>query len=244
MNATHQPEILHTIRLGPLIVSTEGCTITAEDNETRVSPRSMDVLCYLIEHSERVISAEELLERFWSSIASDHAVHKAIAELRAAMGDSVRQQRHIKTVPRRGYKLLTPVLADVPEEPPATISVATALRQRFAWLNWRVAILCCTASLMLAGLGASAERLRGTNSSGLVLDMAPLCVDSIDADGNRYLLVVSLIQTNDGIHGHSERFHLQRSEALGDVLDTQGVMPCDITRILAAHASRRVEGGG
>ena len=241
MSTMHQPEIQHTIKLGPLVVFREDCTITAENKEIRVSPRSMDVLCYLIEHHERVISAEELLERFWSSIASDHSVHKAIAELRAAMGDSVRQQRYIKTVPRRGYKLLTPVLADDPEQPPPG---ATTPPQRLAWLDWRVAILCCTAIVILAGLGSFIERLHGTDSSGLVLDMAPLCVDSIDTNGKRYLLVVSLIQTHDGVREHPGRFHLQRSEALTDVLNSQDVMPCDITRVLAARAPRQVEGGG
>src|SRR5690606_33145746 len=94
------------IRIDSLEISRDNCTITAGDHEIKVSPRSMDVLVYLVEHHGRVVSPEELLDQFWSSLASDHAVHKAIAELRAAMGDSVRQQRYIKTVPKRGYKLL------------------------------------------------------------------------------------------------------------------------------------------
>ncbi|MFM1896445.1 MAG: hypothetical protein RLZZ385_1519 [Pseudomonadota bacterium] len=110
---------LDTFQLGPLTVDRDGGFICGESGDIKVSPRSMEVLVYLADNRERVISAEELLARFWTPLASDHAIHKAIAELRAAMGDNVRKQQFIRTVPKRGYKLLVAPPDDDPQERPA-----------------------------------------------------------------------------------------------------------------------------
>lgn len=92
--------------LGPFEIASDMCTISKGGEEVKVTPKNMDVLIYLAENADRVISAAELLDNFWSPVTSDHAVHKAIADLRHAMGDSVRCQNYIKTLPKRGYKLL------------------------------------------------------------------------------------------------------------------------------------------
>jgi DNA-binding winged helix-turn-helix (wHTH) protein/TolB-like protein len=86
-------------------------TCTLENSKTgasiKLSPRTMDVLKYLIEAQGKVVSSTELLDRFWSrSISSDHAVHNAIAELRSALGDRASNPRYIKTYPKRGYALI------------------------------------------------------------------------------------------------------------------------------------------
>src|SRR5690606_9666962 len=75
--------------------------------ETRITPRSMDVLNYLAENAGTVISPDELLGRFWpGSVSSDHAVHKAVAELRSALCDDAHNPAYIKTFPKRGYALI------------------------------------------------------------------------------------------------------------------------------------------
>ncbi|MFC4729361.1 winged helix-turn-helix domain-containing protein [Coralloluteibacterium thermophilus] len=56
-------------------------------------------------------SAEELLSDCWpGQCLGDNAVHKHVALLRAALGDSARRPRYISTVHRRGYRLLVPVV--------------------------------------------------------------------------------------------------------------------------------------
>ncbi len=117
-------ELNRTLTIGPFKISRIESKIVLGEVEHKISPRSMAVLIYLAENGNRVVSSEELLSKFWSSVASDHAIHKAIAELRAAMGDSVRSQRYIRTVPKRGYKLLATVLSD--SAIPATTSIDNA----------------------------------------------------------------------------------------------------------------------
>ena len=90
-------------------VNAETCTLNHIETgtEVRITPRGMEVLMHLIANPEQVISANELLDLFWSkSVRSDHAVHNVIAELRAALGDRASNPNYIKTYPKRGYALL------------------------------------------------------------------------------------------------------------------------------------------
>lgn len=104
-------------KIGEWDVSLTACTLSKRDNEVKVTPRSMDVLNYLAEHAGDVVSHEELLNQFWQgTFPSDHAVHKAIAELRSALGDDAHQPSYIRTVPKRGYTLIAQLSREVPAE--------------------------------------------------------------------------------------------------------------------------------
>lgn len=98
-------------------VFSETCSLRnmKSGTEVRINPRGMEVLMYLLENPEKVVSANELLDLFWSkSVRSDHAVHNIIAELRAALGDQASKPIYIKTYPKRGYCLMAkPGVADV-----------------------------------------------------------------------------------------------------------------------------------
>lgn len=103
----------HSLQIGEWFVFADTCTLSAANSaeQTKITPRSMDVLVYLAENAGSVVSATELLDKFWQgTISSDHAVHKAIAELRAAFGDKAHNSEYIKTVPKRGYSLVANVV--------------------------------------------------------------------------------------------------------------------------------------
>lgn len=100
--------------VGDWYVSPGTCTVskkTASTSiETKVTPRSMDVLRLLIKNAGNVVAPAEFLNTIWRTpIATDHAVHKAIAELRSALEDDAHHPRYIKTVPKRGYALIAEV---------------------------------------------------------------------------------------------------------------------------------------
>lgn len=109
-------EKIHRFHIGDWEVSLTTCTLHQAEQEVKITPRSMDVLHYLANNAGEVVSHEELLTHFWQgTFPSDHAVHKAIAELRSALGDDAHQPRYIRTIPKRGYSLI----ADVRHESPA-----------------------------------------------------------------------------------------------------------------------------
>jgi adenylate cyclase len=80
---------------------TRGCLRVA-DQEVGLRPKSFDVLRYLVENAGRLISKDEIMKAVWPHVVvTDESLLRCISEVRAAIGD--REQRIIKTVPRRGY---------------------------------------------------------------------------------------------------------------------------------------------
>ena len=73
----------------------------------------MDVLLYLCRYNGEVLSAEQLLESCWGTTQFGiNQVHKVIAQLRKALGDSSATPRYIETIHKRGYRVLIAVEQD------------------------------------------------------------------------------------------------------------------------------------
>lgn len=103
------------LKIGDWEVSLTACTLSKPDCDVKITPRSMDVLNYLAENAGEVVSHDELLSQFWhGTFPSDHAVHKAVAELRSALGDDAHQPSYIRTIPKRGYSLIAQVCREAP----------------------------------------------------------------------------------------------------------------------------------
>ena len=64
-----------------------------------VEPQVFDVLTYLIEHRDRVVTKSELLESVWGhDFVSESALTTRVKQLRQAVGDTGRDQRIVQTV--------------------------------------------------------------------------------------------------------------------------------------------------
>ena len=88
-----------------------------------VEPQVFDVLRYLVQHRDRVVSKEELLDSVWGDrFVSESALTSRIKEARRAVGDDGQAQRVIRTQHGRGYRFV----AEVDTNPPAA---ATPLRR-------------------------------------------------------------------------------------------------------------------
>ena len=71
-----------------------------------LTPKTFDVLHYLVRHADRLVTKDELLDAVWPETAvSDGVVRMAISVLRKALDDTAQTPRFIATVPRRGYVL-------------------------------------------------------------------------------------------------------------------------------------------
>src|SRR5262245_55725313 len=78
--------------------------------EVTFRPQTFALLRYLLEHADRLVTKEELLDTVWPDTSvSDVVPLVCIRELRKALGDEAGTPRFIETVPRRGYRFLAPV---------------------------------------------------------------------------------------------------------------------------------------
>jgi TolB-like protein/DNA-binding SARP family transcriptional activator len=110
-------------------------TLDADRRELRcgsdsvaVQPQVFDLLVYLVQNRERVVSRDDLIASVWDGrIVSESTLTSRINSARIALGDSGRDQKLIRTIPRRGLRFvgavsetngIRPVLERPPSAPP------------------------------------------------------------------------------------------------------------------------------
>jgi len=73
--------------------------------EITLRPRVFDTLCFLVKHSGRLVTKEELLQGVWpdAAVEENNLTHN-ISILRKALGEGATGQSFIETVPRIGYR--------------------------------------------------------------------------------------------------------------------------------------------
>ncbi|MET0607063.1 MAG: winged helix-turn-helix domain-containing protein [Beijerinckiaceae bacterium] len=72
-----------------------------------VEPQVFDLLHYLVENSERIVSKDDLIAGVWDGrIVSDSTLSSRITAVRQAIGDTGESQRLIRTVPRKGFRFV------------------------------------------------------------------------------------------------------------------------------------------
>lgn len=75
-------------------------------------PKVFDLLVYLLEQRERVVSKDELLDAVWKGrVVSESTLASHINLVRNAIGDSGRAQRLLRTVARKGFRFIGAVSA-------------------------------------------------------------------------------------------------------------------------------------
>ncbi len=75
-----------------------------------VEPQVFDVLAYLVQHRDRVVTKQELLDKVWGErFVSEAALSSRLKSARKAIGDTGREQRFIRTIHGRGFRFVAPV---------------------------------------------------------------------------------------------------------------------------------------
>lgn len=78
----------------------------------KLQQQPFQVLAMFLERPGEVVTREELQKRLWPAdtfVDFDHGVNIAINKLREALGDSAEDPRFIETLPRLGYRFISPI---------------------------------------------------------------------------------------------------------------------------------------
>ena len=88
-----------------------------------LTPKAFDVLRYVVEHADRVVTQDELLEAIWpDTYVNPEGIRKYVQEIRRVLGDQRDAPSFIETLPKRGYRFI----AKVSDERKPVTSVATS----------------------------------------------------------------------------------------------------------------------
>ncbi|MNX31705.1 Transcriptional regulator HilA [compost metagenome] len=94
------------------------------------APQVFDLLVYLAENRERVVSRDDLIAAVWGGrIVSESTLASHINAVRKAVGDSGNEQRVIRTIPRKGFRFVAEIAFSAPH---ATDLSALALQPEAA----------------------------------------------------------------------------------------------------------------
>ncbi|HKW64357.1 MAG TPA: winged helix-turn-helix domain-containing protein [Candidatus Acidoferrum sp.] len=142
-------------------------------NLLTLRPKTYEVLLYLVQNSQRLVTKLELLEKVWpDAVVSDELLRGYIRELREALGDDAKKPKYIETVQARGYRFLLRVELEPPPLPlsPRTQELPARKKAAKTQKELRVGIL-----LSLTGTMAWTE--------SPMVDAILLGIENINAEG-------------------------------------------------------------
>jgi DNA-binding winged helix-turn-helix (wHTH) protein len=91
------------------VLDTDARQLFLQDEERHLTPKAFDLLSLLIESRPNAVAKAECYQRLWpATFVTDANIAILIAEIRAALDDSARRQRYIRTVHRFGYAFAAP----------------------------------------------------------------------------------------------------------------------------------------
>jgi DNA-binding winged helix-turn-helix (wHTH) protein/pimeloyl-ACP methyl ester carboxylesterase len=99
------------------VLDTDRRELRSQGKLIAAEPQVFDLLVYLIQNRDRVVSKDDLIASVWGGrIVSDSTLDSRINAVRKAVGDSGEQQALIRTVARKGVRFIGKVKQA--EEPP------------------------------------------------------------------------------------------------------------------------------
>ncbi len=146
------------LRIGAWRVDPALDEISKDGSTVKLERRAMQLLLCLAEHAGQVVSVEQLLDKVWTGVVvTPDSVYHAVAALRRVLGDKTKEPTYIANVPRRGYRLVAPVVPWI--DPPGT-PIENARRP---------SVESASAIVALPGLGSPWRRFAVALSIALVV---------------------------------------------------------------------------
>ena len=99
-------------RFGVFEVDLRARELRKQGLKIKLQEQPFQVLVLLLQHAPELVTRNELKNKLWPAdtfVDFDQGVNKAITKIREALGDSADNPRFIETLPRRGYRFISPV---------------------------------------------------------------------------------------------------------------------------------------
>jgi TolB-like protein/DNA-binding winged helix-turn-helix (wHTH) protein/lipoprotein NlpI len=116
----------HLYRFGPYVLDPKRRTLYCDESPVPLTPKAFDVLLFLAQNPNRLITKDELLKAVWGdAFVEEGNLTQYISHLRKALGDNSEDSRLIVTISRKGYQFTGDVAlseaADIPKRDAAQV---------------------------------------------------------------------------------------------------------------------------
>ena len=221
-----------------------------------LEPKAFDLLAFLVQHRNRVVSKDDLLQAVWHGrIVSESALTTRLNAVRRALGDDGSAQRLIRTFTRKGIRFVGEVTEIADRALPDKPSIAVLPFQNMSgdpeqeyFADGMVeeittAIARCPWLFVIAR--NSSFRYKGkpidVNQTARELGVRYVLEGSVRKAGNRVRIAGQLINSTTGAHVWVDRFE----GTLDDIFELQdrvasGVVGAIEPRLRRAEAERAV----
>src|SRR6202051_3992239 len=116
-------------RFGQFALDSRKRTVSRADSPISLTPKAFDVLLFLAQNPNRLVTKEELLQAVWGdTFVEEGNLTQYVYYLRKALGDNSEDRRLIVTIARKGYQFTADVTvaeaADTAKQ--AAVQISTA----------------------------------------------------------------------------------------------------------------------
>jgi DNA-binding winged helix-turn-helix (wHTH) protein/tetratricopeptide (TPR) repeat protein len=97
----------------PFRLDTANHCLWRADERMALTPKAFDVLRFLVEHADRLVTHDEILEALWpDTYVNPEGIRKYVLEIRKVLRDPPGQPLFIRTIPKRGYQFIARVTGE------------------------------------------------------------------------------------------------------------------------------------
>jgi DNA-binding winged helix-turn-helix (wHTH) protein/tetratricopeptide (TPR) repeat protein len=102
---------LTTFTVGDWLVEPKACRVSRGDTVVKLRPQLTDLLVCLARRAGEIVLKDEILSEVWpGQYIAESGLSRCVAELRQSLQDHAQEPRFIETFPKRGYRLIAPVV--------------------------------------------------------------------------------------------------------------------------------------
>ena len=204
-------------------------TLSHADSHVSLTPKAFDVLTFLVQNPNRLVTKEELLQAVWGdTFVEEGNLKQYISHLRKALGDNSEDPRLIVTIARKGYQFTASVsvaeAADTRRQAPVQVPTtessradtepvpdlpANAIFSKAAWPRSKAAVVGASVVLLVVVGFASWRHFRTSvpaKSQKVMLAVLPF--KNLTGDPNKEYLADGLTEETISQLGRLSPEHL------------------------------------
>ena len=124
-----------------ITIDSNNYKLLVKDVETQVEPQVFNLIVYLIQNKDKVVSRDELLAHIWQGrVVSDTSINNNIKSARKVLGDDGTKQQVIKTIHSRGYQWVARIITD---------NASLPIKKSISSLSRNIVLLLTTTTVLI-----------------------------------------------------------------------------------------------